>query len=115
MKCDCATCNGKDFNPIGIEVANKEVMPFFKQELLNLEYPTHPFPKKYDGLASSIFAFSQALAYNRAHKVDMKYHTENKWMLKFKSELFEKFVMKIAHPSEMTGEPKYVCEFNVES
>ena len=115
MKCDCPTCNGKDYNPIGIEVAEKEVTPFFKQELLKLRYPAHPFPMRYDGLFASILCFGQALAYNRAHAVDMVYHTENKWMLKFSSELFAKFGMKVAHPSELKGEARLVCEFNVGS
>ncbi len=114
MKCDCPTCKGKDHNALGIQVAEKEVIPFFKQELLKVAYPTHPFPIRYDGLLASCLCYGQALAYNRAHAVDMVYHTENKWMLKFASELEAKFGMKVAHPSEMKGDPKYVCEFNTE-
>jgi len=113
MKCDCPVCNGKDFNLAGTEVSQKEVIPFFKNELLKVKYPTHPFAMKYDGLLPSLLCYGQALAYNRAHSVDMMYHTENKWMLKFSNELFAKFGMKVAHPSEMKGEPRYVCEFNV--
>ncbi len=115
MKCDCPACNGKrDVNADGIQVAEKEVIPFFKIDLLKVKYPTHPFPMKYDGLFASLLCFGQALAYNRAHSVDMVYHTENKWMLKFASELEVKFGMKVSHPSEMKGEPKLVCEYNVE-
>jgi hypothetical protein len=114
MKCDCPSCNGKDFNPIGIQVAEKEVIPHFKNDLLKVKYPTHPFPMRYDGLLASCLCYGQALAYNRAHAIDMVYHTENKWMLKFRSELEAKFGMKVAHPSEMKGEPRLVCEFNVE-
>jgi hypothetical protein len=113
MKCDCPTCNGKDYNPIGIQIAEKEVIPFFKQELLKVKYPTHPFPLKYDGLLASLLCFGQALAYNRAHAVHMGYYTENKWILKFGLELFDKFGMKVAHSSELKGEAKFVCEFNV--
>jgi len=115
MKCDCPVCNGKDYNAAGIQLAEKEIIPFFKQELLKLRYPTHPFPLKYKGLLASCFCYSQALSYNRAHGIENSvYHTENKWMVKFGNELSKKFGLPVLHKSELKSVPRLVCEFNID-
>ncbi len=112
MNCDCPACNGRDVNLDGIQVAEKEVIPFFKEELLKLRYPTHPFPLRYDGLLAATLCYGQAVAYGRTHSIVATYHTENKWMLKFSEELFTKFGLKILHKSELKTEPQLVCEYN---
>lgn len=115
MICDCPVCKGKDHNPDGIKLAEKEVIPFIKRDLLQLKYPTHPFPLRYDGLLASVLCFSQALSYNRAHGIEAVYYTENKWLLRFSKELNVKFGMPILHKSELKTIPKLVCEYNVEN
>lgn len=113
MKCNCPVCNGRDFNPAGIELAEKEIIPFFKRELLNLRYPTHPFPMKYDGLLASLFSYGQALAYNRVHDVqNVVYYTQNKWLLKYSKEMGVKFGMPVLHESELRTTAYEVCEYN---
>lgn len=114
MHCDCPVCNGRDFNAAGIQLAEKEVIPFIKKDLLNLRYPTHPFPLRYDGLLSSVFCYSQSLAYNKAHGIEAIYYTENKWLLRYNKELTAKFGMPILHKSELKSCAKLVCEYNVE-
>lgn len=117
MNCKCSVCNGREptlINLAGVKTAEDEVIPFFKQDLLKLRYPDHPLPMKYSGLLASIFAYSQALTYDREHSVQSVYHTDNEWMLKFSNELHSKFGMKTARPSELKGEYKLVCEFNTD-
>lgn len=115
MQCDCEICNGRSFNNAGIQLAESEIIPFFKQDLLKLKYPKHPFPMKYDGLLASVYAFGQALAYNRAHNIELAvYYTKNKWLLKYANELSKKFGMPILHESELKTSSKLVCEFNTE-
>lgn len=115
MRCQCPVCHGKDINKAGIELAEKEVIPFFKTELLKLQYPNHPFPRKYEGLLASVFCFAQALAFDRAHSyIGKKYYTENKWMLQHSESLQKRFGMPIFHVSELKTEAQRVCEFNVE-
>lgn len=112
--CNCPTCNGKDFNALGIEVSDKEIIPFLKIEVLKLRYPTHPFPMKYDGLLASCFALGQVIAYDRKHKTQSVFYTESKWILKYSNELTKKFGVPILHKSELKTPHKFVCEFNTE-
>lgn len=114
-QCYCPVCKGRATNEAGFHVADLEVIPFFKRELLKLKYPNHPFSRKYGGLAHSLLCYSQALAYDRAHSIKINsYYTENKWLLKFSSELFKKFGLNPIHKSELKNDVKLVCEFNVE-
>ena len=113
MKCNCPVCDGKEIERGGITLAEKEVIPFFKQELLNLKYPTHPFPFKYRGLLAPIMCYSQALHYNRLHSTHTLYYTKNEWLLKYSDALFKKFGMKTVHKSELKADAKLACEFNV--
>lgn len=116
MTCNCAVCNGRNYNQAGIDLADKEVIPFVKVQLLKLKYPKHPFPMKYDGLLASLLCYSQAIAYDRVHKEGpKKYYTDNPWMLKFKDELNNKFTeVIITSSSEISLETlvREVCEYN---
>lgn len=113
MDCDCITCKGKDVNMEGIRVATEEVLPFVKQDLLKLRYPNHPLPFRYDGWLASLFAFSQAVRHNRAHNVtNVVYYTDNKWMLKYSTELATKFGMEIRPHSDAPAHARNVCEYN---
>ncbi len=69
MHCKCSVCHGKDFNPLGIQIAEQEIIPFLKKEILKLQYPNHPFPLKYNGLLSSCLCYGQVIAYNRSHNI----------------------------------------------
>lgn len=113
MNCNCSVCDGKDFNPIGLQLAEKEIIPFVKKDLLKLNYPEHPFPRKYTGLLASLFAYGQALAYNRAHSLEAIYYTDSKWMLKYSSEFGTKFGMPTKPISELPKTYSVACEFNV--
>lgn len=113
--CSCPVCKRREPNKVGIELAVQEVIPFIKKDLLRLQYPKHPFPLKYEGVLESALAYSQALAFNRAHSISARYYTENKWLLKFSEELSQKFGMKPFHTSEMTEDTMNVCEFNTET
>jgi hypothetical protein len=112
--CNCTVCKGRNYNKEGIELAEAEVIPFFKTELLKLRYPNHPFPLKYKGLFASVLCYSQALAYNRAHSISAVFHTDNKWMLKFSGQLAEKFGMKTDHTDNRPEDCGLACEFNVQ-
>jgi len=116
MSCDkdCSVCRGRNFNVEGFKVAEDEVIPFFKRDLLQLKYVNHPFPLRYDGLLASCLAYSQALAYNRAHGCAAVFYTDNKWMLKFSRELGEKFQMHTASKDQMPESYNEVCEYNVD-
>ena len=117
MVCDCPICNGRDINQLGITFANKEVIPFVKIHLLKLKYPNHPIPYRYNGLLSSLMAYSQAVSYDKLHgNSGRKYYTDNIWILKFKNELNNKFSeVLICSKSEMEDESicREVCEYNV--
>ncbi len=41
-KCNCPVCKGRDINSEGIKLAETEIIPFIKNELLKLPYPNHP-------------------------------------------------------------------------
>lgn len=114
MSCACPVCKQRTPNLIGIEIAENEVIPFVKTELLKLRYPTHPFPHKYKDLVASIYAFSQALHQKRANNVEGKYYTSNKWLLKFTKELEDRFGLPIVPESELNTNSILVCEFNTE-
>ena len=111
---DCPICRGRDCNKEGIELAEAEVIPFFKTELLKLRYPNHPFPIRYKGLLDSILCYSQALAHNRAHSAVGVFHTDNKWMLKFGGRLAEKFGMGTDHKVNRPEDCSLACEFNTQ-
>jgi hypothetical protein len=113
-ECNCSVCNGKQINVIGIQISEKEIIPFLKIEVLKLRDPKHPFPMKYDGLLASCFALGQVLAYDREHKTKSVFYSESKWILKYSSELTKKFGIPILHKSELKSAHKFVCEFNVE-
>lgn len=113
-KCNCCVCNGKKINVIGVEIAEKEIIPFLKIEVLKLDYPNHPFPMKYDGLLASCFALGQVIAYDREHRTKSVFYSESKWILKYSNELTKKFGIAILNKSELKCVHKFVCEFNVE-
>jgi hypothetical protein len=112
--CTCPICQSKDPNKLGFDLAEKEVIPFLKKDVLKLKYLDHPFPMKYKGLLASAFAYSQALAYNRAHNVTGVYYTSNQWLLKYSAELNTKFGMMVLHESEVPNNHYTVCEFNTQ-
>ena len=116
MICDCPVCKGRSFNEAGFYVAENEVLPFVKTAILKSSYPNHPIPHKYNGLTASLLAYSQAIAYDRAHNENgKKYYTNNCWMLKFKDELNLKFKeVIITDKSEIDKDDllREVCEFN---
>lgn len=119
MTCEnnCGICNGRLFNEEGVLLADREVIPFFKLKCLKLRYPQHPLPPRYfkTGLLASLLSYSQALCYNRAHKVVMAvYYTENVYMLRYSQEFGKQFGMPILHTSELRAVPRQVCEFNVD-
>lgn len=115
MRCECLVCNGRDWNREGCIFAEKEIIPFFKQELLKLKYPTHPFPIRYKGLFSSILCLGQAIVYDRYHGIIYTtYYTNNKLLLKYSKEISSKFGMSIVHRDELKTVARLVCEFNVE-
>jgi hypothetical protein len=111
---DCPICQGRDCNKEGVELAEAEVIPFFKVYLLKLRYPKHPFPVRYKGLTASIFCYSQALAYNRAHSINGVFYTDNKWMLKFGEQLAEKFGMGTDHKDNRPEKCSLACELNTQ-
>ena len=116
MKCNCSVCGGKDYNKEGIEVFEKEVMPFIYT--LVGGSPTSPFPVKYVGWVSSLAAYSQAIAYDRIHgNFGRKYFTSNKWMLKYKEILNNQFnIIVIFDEKDRTAEPvQEVCERGAET
>ena len=77
MSCSC--CSDSGINMQGIELTEKEIFPFVKKEILCLRYPTHPIPIRYEGLMESLFAYGQALNYDRKHGIKNSiYYTENK-------------------------------------
>lgn len=115
MKCTCIVCGDRDFNPIGLKLFESEVCPYFKRNILKFKYPEHPFPMKHTGILQSLLAYSQALAYNRAHSIEAVYYTDNKLMLKYSRALFERFGMQAVHASQVPANHNMVCEFNVET
>lgn len=117
MNCDCPICKGRNINKEGIMLAESTVIPFVKNVILKLQYPKHPFPRKYISFYYSLLAYSQALAYSRAHNEPVnKYYTDNTFMLKFSSILNNKFPeLIITDISNMSNENvREVCEFNVD-
>lgn len=112
-KCECTVCKGRDPNTDGIALADREVIPFFKEDLLKLRYPNHPLPMRFKGLLEVIYCYGQALAWNRAHSVRAVFYTDNKWMLRFSSELEQKFGMKTDSKDNLPEESFAVCEFNI--
>lgn len=118
MNCNCPVCRGRDITQAGIELAEKEVIPFIKNDILKLRYPNHPLPLRYRSLYPSLFAYSQALYYDRIHQEPVKrYYTDNLLLLKFKDAMNQKFKnLIITDLKEMTADEsvREVCEFNTE-
>jgi len=114
MHDNCTVCQQRNFNILGLQTAEQEVIPFIKTEVLKLRYSKHPLPFKYKGLLESLFAYSQALTFNRAHNIQGVYYTENSLLIKYSSALNDKFGMPVYHKSQLTVKPKLVCEFTTE-
>jgi hypothetical protein len=114
MSDHCSVCSDRNINKEGVDLAEKEVIPFFKKELLQLRYPTHPFPPRFENLISSLLAYGQALAFDRVHgRTGVKFFTKNKWLLKHSDAMRLKFDLQPVDESELQGPLKEVCEFNV--
>ena len=115
--CDCPICKGRDLNEMGLLFAEKMIFPFVKKQLLEMRFPSHPFPIKYKEFSHSLMAYSQAMVYDIAHNNPPgEYFTSNEFMLKFKDQLNREFPrIIIKDESEMGNqEVREVCEFNVE-
>jgi len=118
MSCDCPVCKDRDINKDALDFAEREVIPFVTKELIKPKYPTHPWPRKYKGLLASLCAYSQAMYWDIIHKQEVpnKYFTANKWLLKFKDELNEKFPQLVICDAQEIHDAyklREVCEFNV--
>ena len=113
MNCNCSICNGRDYNVEGIKLADREIIPFVKREILRLRFPDRPFPPKYQSITASLFCYSQALAYNRAHNIKGTYYTDNKWMLKIGHKLAVQFGMPVDHKDNLPKIYDEACEFNI--
>ena len=127
--CPCPVCAGRDFKREGIELADKEIIPFIKNKLLNVKYPDHPFPLKYGSIAASCFAYSQVVCFARNHSsLSQIFYTENKILIEHKDRLCMKFGVEIRPVSEAPSDVQakdfqsfasaelvlFVCEFNLE-
>lgn len=110
---NCSICQCKNVSKEGLEAAEKEVLPFLKT-IMKLR-PNHPFPMRFGNLFRIVYAYSQALTYDRLHNFSNSiFYTENEHLLKYSRELKDKFGMSVLHPSTL---PKNVevgeaCEFN---
>lgn len=115
MNCKCCQ-DGKDINNEGLELAEKEVLPFIKQELLKLKYPNHPLPRRYSKSLNSIFAYAQAMAFDRHHNnMGRSYVTDDPFLLQYKDQLNAKFIRLIICDKLEQGElAQEVCQFNVQ-
>ena len=115
MNCNCAVCKDRNPEKAGILLAENEVLPFVKFHILKMKNIKKPIPIRYDGLLSSLFAYSQALNYDRVHNNSGRmYYTDNFWMLKFKDKLNDKFPeIIITDKSKMDSNTlaQEVCEF----
>lgn len=113
MTCDCPICKGRDINKEGVKVS-VEIIDFIK-DTLNLDHRM-PFPRKYDkpSAVSSIMAYSQALAFNRAHGIEGIYYTDNPLLLKVSKELGDKYGMPTDKTENVPENHYDVCEFNTE-
>lgn len=109
---NCLICHG-GCNYDGIQVAENEVIPFFKIDLLKLKYPNHPFPRRFKNLSASCFAFSQILAHVRGKNITARYHTDNKWFNQYKDQLLIKFGIEIKFAKEAPENALEVCEFDL--
>jgi hypothetical protein len=118
MNCNCPTCKGRNPDAVGIAIAESEIIPYFKTELLKVRYPDHPIPFRHHGLLASCLSFGQAVAMAR-HIKDRQhcYGTDNTIFHKYKSQIESKFGIRIMTSAEMLAQfpkPLEVCEFNAE-
>ena len=113
---DCPICQGETYLP-GLQVAEQEVIPFVKRDLLKLRYPEHPFPHRLKGILQSCLAFGQLVNHVR-HRLQPgthTYYTEQPNFLKFAVELEAKFGVRIRPTSAVPPEHGKVCENNIKS
>lgn len=114
---DCDICKERLPNLEGVKITELELIPFFKNQILNLKYPTHPFPLRHKNLLPSLMALGQVLAHHRLHNLSLSaavYYTENSSMLTHAAKIEDKFGIKVRAKSEAPKNTLLVCEFNID-
>lgn len=113
---DCHICRGQTYLP-GLQVAEQEVIPFVKRDLLKLRYPEHPFPHRLKEILQSCLAFGQLVNHVRHRKPNEihTYYTDQSNFLKFALELEDKFGIRVRPTSEVPPNHGEVCENNIKS
>lgn len=110
----CEICDdGQKVEQAGLDVAEKDVLPFVKKECLKLKYPHGPIPYIYSGLMNSCFAYAQVVAFSQRHpNVQNKFYTDNEWMLKFAEVMANHFGIPICPADQVPTNHHEVCVFN---
>jgi hypothetical protein len=114
----CHICKNENVIKAGMDTAEQEVIPFFKKDLLNLKYPDHPFPIRFENLTNSCYAFGQLINHlKHVEKGDSVYcyYTANKVFLKYSDQITKQFGIEIKSASQAPDNILEVCEFNIQT